>query len=583
MDENNKIPNFYSYGYYQNNINNSLTDRMFTSNNFLNNFDSFGNFISNYKITVNNPLFKQNNFFLKSNNNSGSRLVERTKKISRIKSYYDGLKTNQNYKNLFNIHTKNNKSLNNPGKKQIMNNYYSNIYINNEQYTNKRNVNNIDQIIANRLKNNIYENSFNNNSFVSIYSYKNNDNKKINKSATNIFTFNYPNKINIENHQNEKIIANKNNMGSPYLNIIWKQNNNINGYNYDNKTQYNDIDYKRNNAINFNENIDYNNIINIKNKTENSFYNKMVNYNQDVNHITYNENIKKKINIKIYPNYQKIKTNQAVKTQKRITKINLTKNNLCLKCQKLKLNYNKNKNYNIKEPNNYAFHETKNIHSKKCYNNNHNSNKENNLTNINHRTEPNINSNTNIYEQKPLKKLNDEDIISIAKKNYENFLKKNNHLKIKDITNINKRKRAKSKNQIDIEKNLDKKKSLSYRERLSLKPSSNSKGKNKTNILKSIPKTLSQKKYKEDDKGIVNRKVMKDIKSILFKDLKDNLNDKNNIKELKNINRYNNIILEKQIGCQFSILKINEKNINECLNGIVTYFNSENLRNKKMS
>ena len=76
---------------------------------------------------------------------------------------------------------------------------------------------------------------------------------------------------------------------------------------------------------------------------------------------------------------------------------------------------------------------------------------------------------------------------------------------------------------------------------------------------------------------------MKDIKSILFKDLKDNLNDKNNSKELKSINGYNNINLEKQIGCKFSILKINEKNINECLNGIVTYFNSENLRNKKMS
>ena len=578
MIENNKIRNFYSCAYYQNNINNSLTDRMINSNNYLNNFNSFGNFISNYKITVNNPLFKQNNFFLKSNNNSGSRLVERTKKISRIKSYYDGLKTNQNYNNLFNIHTKNNKSLNNPSKKQIMNNYYSNIYINNEQYTNKRNVKNIDQIISNRLKTNNPDNSFNNNSFVSIYSYKNNNNnKKINKSATNIFTVNYPNKINIENLQNKKILSNKNNnMGSPYLNIIWKQHNNINGYNYYNNTQYNDIAYKKNNAINFNENIDYNNIKNIKNKTENSFYNKMVNYNQDVNHITFNENIKKKININIYPNYQKIKTNQAVKTQKRITKINLTKNNLCLKCQKLKLNYNKNKNYNIKEPNNYAFHETKNIHSKKCYNNNYNSIKEN-------RTEPIINLNKNIKEQNHLKKFNDEDIISIAKKTFENFLKKNNHLKLKDISNINKRKRAKSKNQIDIEKNLDKKKSLSYRERLSLKPSSNSKGKNKTNILKSIPKTLSQKKYKEDDKSIVNREVMKDIKSILFRDLKDNLNYKNNIKELKNKNGYNNINLEKQIGCKFSILKINEKNINECLNGIVTYFNSENLRNKKMS
>ena len=109
--------------------------------------------------------------------------------------------------------------------------------------------------------------------------YIHNNNKKINKSATNIFTVNYPNKIIIENHQNKKILTNENNnnIGSPYLNIIWKQNNNINGYNYYNKTQYNDIVYKKNNAINFNENIDYNNIQNIKNKTENSFYNKMVN------------------------------------------------------------------------------------------------------------------------------------------------------------------------------------------------------------------------------------------------------------------------------------------------------------------
>ena len=81
MIENNKIRNFYSCAYYQNNINNSLTDRMINSNNYLNNFNSFGNFISNYKITVNNPLFKQNNFFLKSNNNQALDQLKGQKKL----------------------------------------------------------------------------------------------------------------------------------------------------------------------------------------------------------------------------------------------------------------------------------------------------------------------------------------------------------------------------------------------------------------------------------------------------------------------------------------------------------------------
>jgi hypothetical protein len=67
---------------------------------------------------------------------------------------------------------------------------------------------------------------------------------------------------------------------------------------------------------------------------------------------------------------------------------------------------------------------------------------------------------------------------------------------------------------------------------------------------------------------------------MLFKDLKDNSND-NNIKEKININGYNDINLKQQIGCKFSILKNNENNINECFNGVITYFNSENLRNKK--
>ena len=366
MVENNEIRNFYYYGYNQSDNNYCLTDRILNSNNYLNYFNGFSNYISNYKLAVNNPLFQQNNFFLKSNNNSSSRLVKKTKKISKIKTYYDALKTNPNYNNISNIHTKNNKSVNNPSKNQIMTNYYSNIYINNKKYSNQININNKAQLFSNRLKTNCPNKNFNNNSFVSIYSCNNN---KINKSATNIFRVNCPKKINNQNHQNNKGIA-KQDIASPYLNIMSKQNNNINGYNYYNRSQYNDNIYKKNNAINFNENINYNNIQNIKNKTENSFYNnKMINYNQDMSHVNYNENIKKKININIFPNYQKIKSNQTEKTQKIISKINLTKNNMCLNCQKLKLNYNKNKNYNIKEPfaNNYAFHETKNIHSKKKF------------------------------------------------------------------------------------------------------------------------------------------------------------------------------------------------------------------------
>ena len=251
--------------------------------------------------------------------------------------------------------------------------------------------------------------------------------------------------------------------------------------------------------------------------------------------------------------------------------MNLQKDNICIKCQKLKKKCAQN--YNLKEPllnkdNNNAFYKSKNIKSKKCYNNNYyNSVK----------TEQNLYLNTSINKQN--EKLNNEKLLSLVRKNYELFLKKNNQFNLKKISNnIKKRKRPKSKNQIDKEKNLDKIKSLSYRDSFLLKPN-NSVKKNKNNILNEIARTLSQKKYIEDDKNITNKDDINNIKTILFPNKKE-YSPKNDEDINININKYKNINLEKQIGCQFSIYKQYENNNNECLNGIITYFNSENLKRK---
>ena len=179
--------------------------------------------------------------------------------------------------------------------------------------------------------------------------------------------------------------------------------------------------------------------------------------------------------------------------------------------------------------------------------------------------------------------MDDKKILSLAKKNFELFLKKNNKLNLKHISsnNLKKRKRHKSQNQIDKEKNLDKKKSLSYRESMSIKPYKSS-GKNKVNVLKNVTRTLSQKKYKEDYKSIINKEEMNNVKSVLFENHKENSNDIKSIKNIKKINKYDISNLKRQIGCQFSIFKKREKSKNDCLNGIITYFNSENLRNRKI-
>ena len=370
--------------------------------------------------------------------------------------------------------------------------------------------------------------------------------------------------------------------------ILFENNNNnnynniITDYNYYNKNHFINYDYNKNNIINFNENINYNNIQNIQNnqinKTENSLSNKILNYNNENNKIFFskninnnkstNINIKKNIGINIYPSYQQIKNNE-----KEITKMNLQKHNICLKCKKLKIK--SAQNYNLKEPllknkNNNIFYKSKNINSRKCYNNYNTS-----------KTEQDIYLNTSI--NKPHEKINNEKLLSLVKKNYELFLKKNNQFNLKKITNdIKKRRRPKSKNQIDNEKNLDRIKSLSYRESMSLKPKNkNSNKKNKNSALKDIVRTLSHKKYIEDDKNIINKDVINNIKTDLFGNKKQ-YSLKNNEDINLNIYKYNNINLERQIGCQFSIYKQNEIKNNDCLNGVITYFNSENLKNRKI-
>ena len=577
MDKNGEIYDYSSFVYYQNNLNIKNNKRIIQFNNILNDYNNYSNVIKKFNTSVNNPLFKENNFFLKSNNtNKSSRLINKTKKITRLKNYYNNLipLSNKNFNDITILHKKINKSLNNNQCTiNRMNNYYSNIYIN-DNYHQQNLTTNTNKSFAHKIKSHSIDKKFNNNSFVTIYSYNNKKDKRcINKSSTNILKSNQP--INIRHYQHQK---NKSNnpikySTSPYYNMVLYENNttdynnmNITDYNCYNKANYNNIEYKKsNNIINFNnENINYNNKQNIQknqtNKTENSISKKIINYNKN-NQILYYKNInnnkcnninnKKNIEINIYPNYQQIKNNE-----KEITKMNLQKNKICLKCKKLKIK--STQNYNLKEPliNNYAFYERKNLNNKKCYNNNYNTSK----------AEQNLYSQTNMTKQN--EKLNNEKLLSLVRKNYELFLKKNNQFNLNKITNnLKKRKRPKSKNQIDKEKNLDKKKSLSYRESMLLKPAHSTK-KNKNSFLNDIARTLSQKKYKEDNKNIINNDDINNIKTVLFND--------------DHIKKYSDIKLEKQIGCQFSIYKYIEKNNNECFNGVITYFNSENLKNRKI-
>ena len=129
---------------------------------------------------------------------------------------------------------------------------------------------------------------------------------------------------------------------------------------------------------------------------------------------------------------------------------------------------------------------------------------------------------------------------------------------------------------------MDTQKALSYRERESIhfkKPNSTKKSKN--DVVKKIAKTLSQKKYKEDDKNIINQDIKNNVKAILFEKQKDELNNNQNVCNA-NINKYDIKYLKKQIGCRFSIFKKDDNVINECLNEVITYFNSENLKQNKV-
>ena len=129
----------------------------------------------NYNTTINKPLLKENNFFLKTNNNNkSSRLVTNIKKLSKLKCYYNNLipRSNRNYNDESIFHKKNNKSLNNNQiKTDRVINYYSHIYINNDYYHQQNSKTNPNK--PPKAKPHITGKKFNNNSFVSIYSYKN--------------------------------------------------------------------------------------------------------------------------------------------------------------------------------------------------------------------------------------------------------------------------------------------------------------------------------------------------------------------------------------------------------------------------
>ena len=556
MAKNGGIFDYCSYERVQNHLLSEKNDRKINNEKYINNnYNSFNNAITNYKITVNNPLFKENNFFLKTNDSKKAKLFEKTKKQ---KSHCNKLIINTNPN--CNYTSINNNKTNKQNATNRLINYYSNIYINNDKYNNPKIIKDINKLISPRLKTFLSKQNINNNSFIFISPYQNNNNGN-NKNNNRIKT-NYPIKINKDDN---KKTLNKFS-SSPYLNINLKDNRNINEYKNTNK--YNNKYERKNNVVNFNnENINYNNIKNIQNNEESTIKHKTINYNKDKNYkyINYKKtnNIKTKIKINVYPNYLNNKINNKFlhinQTQKNLTKIN---NDSCLKCKNQQINTYNNKNYNKKEPflDNYAFLEIKNTHAAKCYNN-YNSNKSTN--NLNNKTDPNILVNSK--KESKNKQLNNKSIISLVKKNYECFLKNNNQFNPYKISNNNKKKkRAKSKNQIEIEKNLDKQKALTFRESMSLKPF-NSSEEIRNKVINNIQRTLSQKKYKEDDKNIFNKEVMNNLKSTLF--------EKNN--------KYNNNNLQKQIGCKFSIYKKDDKNINECLNEVITYFNSENLRKKK--
>ena len=584
MEKNYSNRHIYSFHDYQNDIINNgfINSTIITNNNKVNENYNFENIIPNYNKKINNPLFKENNFFLKSSH------INKSKKVSRLKNYYNKLilQTNQNSTEVRNFLIKRNKSLNNQCRAGIINDYYPSIIINdrNINIANKENI----TLNLQKTKYKSSDKNYNNNSFTTIYSYHNINNKtENNQSDFNIF--NVKNSSNVRKQNNQKMIRNNNNKNkkpickfssTPYLATQINKKIFINNYNYYNKAKHNNNNYEKNNAINFNENINYNNIKNIQ-KNTNNFYNnidnslsrKIINYNHEKNNsILYQDtsSTTTKILINVFPNYQKFKNDAKILQENKSQTQKLTNNNICLKCQEEKLNaQNKNNYINDKKTknlyiNNYSFREIKNTKTQ-ANENNHNIISKN-IKNLKNKF--NTNLLLNPYIRKEKYNFDKKNIHEKENKNYEPFYEKNKIINIKKISNnIKKGKRHKSKNQLNIEKNLDKKKSLSYRESTLIKPSNSSK-KNKRNSNKNELGTLSQKKYKEDLKNIFGKETMNNLKYDLF--------------ENKRINviKYNDEDLEKQKGCKFSIFKKSEKDDDECLNEIITYFNSENLKKK---
>ena len=94
MEKNYSNRHIYSFHDYQNDIINNgfINSTIITNNNKVNENYNFENIIPNYNKKINNPLFKENNFFLKSSH------INKSKKVSRLKNYYNKLilQTNQN-------------------------------------------------------------------------------------------------------------------------------------------------------------------------------------------------------------------------------------------------------------------------------------------------------------------------------------------------------------------------------------------------------------------------------------------------------------------------------------------------------
>ena len=198
-----------------------------------------------------------------------------------------------------------------------------------------------------------------------------------------------------------------------------------------------------------------------------------------------------------------------------------------------------------------------------------NSNNKNIIPNDKSINYTNIKQKINEYNKRIENKKNQkEEILNNIKNSnniYTNIMKKNERFlkhKIK-LNNIlgkinkksnKKRKKAKSKNQLDVEKNLDKLKSKSFREYSNIDELSCSYVNNSLTIHGSI----SHKKYKEDDDNdLIKEEGYSRVKNELF----NNYNNNKSKKDYKNKIGYSYNILKCQFGCRFSIRKTNKRQL----------------------